>query len=143
MQNFQGGRWRYKFVASVQYIQSPIQRCKMTRVDAVVTNFQCSRYIHSLQYKDAKFLGWTLALQTYSVREIDRVYNRRRQNFKGGPVLHTYSVREIYTVHNTRMQKIKGGRWRYKLLLPVTFTVYTQDTARINISRVDVGITDL
>ena len=103
-------RWQTARVA-----KSTIRGCQK-KVDTGVTDLQCPYNMQSLQYEDAQNQGWTLALHTYSVFKISRVYN-------------------------TKMPKIKGGNWRYILTASLKDDKVT--IRRCQNSRVGIGVTYL
>ena len=114
IQSFKGGCWR----------------CKLT----------CAWNLQSLSYEDTKNQGWTLALQTYTVREIGNVYHTTIPKLKGG--CWRSNLQCIWNLQNQyKHTKFKGGHWRYKLTVFLKFANAT--IQRYLNSRVDVDVTNL
>ena len=86
----------------LKFAKSTIQRYANSRVDVGDTKLRCAieickvyhtkiqgltrslKFATSLPYKDTKNQGWTLALQTYTAREIGNVYHTTIPKLKGG-----------------------------------------------------------
>ena len=137
--NFWGGRWRYKLIVSVKYTQSTIHSFKISRVDVGIETYsvreiytvhntrmqkikggrwryKCVREIYKI-LQGSTFQGWTLALQTCSVRDIC-IHNLQYKDakFPGWTLmLQTCNVRENYAVYNTIYQEFTGRRWNTNL----------------------------
>ena len=98
---FKGGYWCYKLTVSVKSAESK-------------------------PYKETQIQGWTLALRTYSVREICKVCTIQRYEIDGWTLaLQTCSVLEICKVYHTKIHNFKGGYWRYKLTVSLKFAPST------------------
>ena len=81
---------------------------QISRVDIGVTNLQCPWNLQRLPYKDTTIQRWTLALQTYSVLEICKVYHTKIQKLQGGCWRYKRAVsKNICKVYHTKT-KIKG-----------------------------------
>ena len=105
-----GGRWRYKLIVSVNFA---IRNTEIHKFMGGRWRYKLIVCVKLTNFTIQQNYGWMLALQTYSVLQ-------------------------VYKVYNTKIHKLMGGRWRYngyKLVVSLKFTKYNTDLC------VDVGVT--
>ena len=96
---FMRRRWRYKLIVFSTFTKG---------VDVSGRNLKCP-YIQNLQYKTTQIYGWTLALQTYSVRKLCNKEYRDTQIYGWTLALQTYSVRKVDKLYNTTELWVDAG----------------------------------